>query len=94
MLLTWKTVGTALPLLFFSCHLRLTGGRKPKDRRHKTGPYNLRYNLVFFSTFEELILPIKGPMEDHDAGWSSFMNHPQHHVSTWLSPQTWWAESP
>ncbi len=30
-----------------------------------------KYNLVFFSTFnvsEELTLPIKGPMEDHDAG--------------------------
>ncbi len=29
-------------------------------------------------------------------GWSSFMNHPQHHVSQamWLLPGTWWAESP
>ncbi len=56
---------TALPQLFFSrCHLRFTGGRKPKDWRHKTGPDNLRYYLVFFSTLEELTLPIKGPMED------------------------------
>jgi hypothetical protein len=41
-----------------------TGGR------HKTGPDYLRYDLVFFSTgctFEELTLPIKGPMEE-DAG--------------------------
>jgi hypothetical protein len=36
----------------------------PKTGRHKTGPDNLRYNLVSFSTFEELMLPIKGPMED------------------------------
>ncbi len=36
----------------------------PKTGRHKTGPGNLRYNLVSFSTFEELMLPIKGPMED------------------------------
>jgi hypothetical protein len=36
----------------------------PKDWRHKTGPDNLPYNLVFFSTFEELSLPINGPMED------------------------------
>ncbi len=35
-----------------------TGGR------HITGPDYLRYDLVFFSTFEELTLPIKGPMED------------------------------
>ncbi len=52
---------TALPQLFFSCHLRPKGGRMPKDRRHKTGPDDLRYDLVFFSTFEELSLPIKGP---------------------------------
>ena len=55
---------TARPQLFFSCHLRPKGGRKPKDGRHKTGPDDLRYDLVFFSTFEELTLPIKGPMED------------------------------
>jgi hypothetical protein len=55
---------TAQPQLSFSCHLRPTGRRKPKDWRHKTGPDNLRYYLVFFSTFTELSLPIKGPMED------------------------------
>jgi hypothetical protein len=27
-------------------------------------PDDLSYYLVFFSTFEELTLPIKGPMED------------------------------
>ncbi len=53
----------ALPQLSFSCHLRPTGGRMPKDARHKIGPDDLRYDLVFFSTFEELTLPIKGPME-------------------------------
>ena len=36
----------------------------PKTGCHKTGPDDLRYDLVFFSTFEELTLPIKGPMED------------------------------
>ncbi len=30
----------------------------------KFGPDDLLFNLVFFSTFEELILPIHGPMED------------------------------
>jgi hypothetical protein len=40
------------------------GEKMPKDGRHKTGPDDLRYNLVFFSTFEELTFPIKGPMED------------------------------
>ncbi len=35
-----------------------------KDWRHKAGPDDLRYYLVFYSTFKELTLPIKGPMED------------------------------
>ena len=52
------------PQLFFSCHLRPKGGRLPKNASHKIGPDDLRYDLVFFSTFEELVLPIKGPMED------------------------------
>ena len=48
----------ARPQLFFSCHLRPKGGRMPKTGCHKTGPDDLRYDLVFFSTFEELKLPI------------------------------------
>jgi hypothetical protein len=39
-------------------------GRLPKSRTYKTCPYDIVYTLVFFSTFEELKLPIKGPMED------------------------------
>ena len=35
-----------------------------KTGSHKTGPDDLRYYLVFFSTFEELKLPIHRPMED------------------------------
>ncbi len=55
---------TAPTQLFFSFHLRPKGRRKPKDGWHKTGLDDLRYDLVFFSTFEEPTLPIKGPMED------------------------------
>jgi hypothetical protein len=36
----------------------------PENRTYKTGPDDRIYTLVFFSTFEELKLPIKGPMED------------------------------
>ena len=36
----------------------------PKTGSHKTGRDDLRYNLVFNSTFKEITLPIKGPMED------------------------------
>ena len=31
-------------------------------------PDDLRYTLVFFSTFEVLDVPIKGPMEDDGLG--------------------------
>ncbi len=64
---------TAWPQLFFSCHLRPKGGRMPKNGNHKIGPDDRRYDLVFFSTFEELTLPIKadskGPWKM--LGWSS-----------------------
>jgi hypothetical protein len=36
----------------------------PKNRTNKTGPDDIVFTLVFFSTFEELKLPIEGPMED------------------------------
>jgi hypothetical protein len=54
----------ARPQLFFTCNLRPTGGRPPKNPSYKIGPDDLLFNLVFFSTFEELQLPIHGPMED------------------------------
>ena len=54
----------ARPQLFFTCVLRPKDGRLPKNRTYKTGPDDIIYTLVFFSTFEELKLPIKGPMED------------------------------
>ena len=52
------------PQLFFTCNLRPTGGRPPKNPSYKIGPDDLLFNLVFFSTFEGLQLPIYGPMED------------------------------
>ena len=54
----------ASPQLFFTCVLQPKDGRLPKKRTYKTGPDDIVYTLVFFSTFEELKLPIKGPMED------------------------------
>ena len=36
----------------------------PKKPSYKNGPDDLCYTLVFFSAFEVLDLPIKGPMED------------------------------
>ncbi len=36
----------------------------PKNGLFKISPDDLLYHLVFYNTFEELKLPIKGPMED------------------------------
>ncbi len=61
---SWKTVaGYARPQLFFTCHLRPICGQLPKNGLFKICPGDHR-DLVFFNTFEELKLPIKGPMED------------------------------
>ena len=54
----------ASPQLFFTCALRPKGGRRPKNSTYKTCPDDQVHSFVFFSTFEELDLPIKGPMED------------------------------
>ncbi len=60
----FKDCWYARPQLFFQCHLRPTGGWLPKNPSYKIGPDDLLFNLVFFSTFEELNLPIHGPMDD------------------------------
>ena len=54
----------ARPQLFFTCYLRPKDGRLPKNGNYRNGPDDLLYHLVFFNTFEELKLPIKGPMDD------------------------------
>ena len=53
----------ARPQLLFTCYLRPKDGRPLKNRTYRCGPDDLPYHLVFFSTFEELKLPISGPME-------------------------------
>ena len=53
----------ARPQLLFTCYLRPTGGRPPKNANYRNGPDGRCYHLVLFSTFEELKLPISGPME-------------------------------
>ncbi len=74
----------ASPQLFFTCILRPNDGRLPKNRTYKTGPDDIIYTLIFFSTFEE---PIKGPMED--AGVIKLYETP---ASTWQMSRIWWAE--
>ena len=49
--------------LLFTCYLRPTGERPPKNASYKCCPDDLSYHMVFFSTFEELKLPISGLME-------------------------------
>ncbi len=49
--------------LLFTCYLRPTGERPPKNASYRCCPDGLRYYMVFFSTIEELKLPISWPME-------------------------------
>ncbi len=58
----WKTWYACLQLLF-TCYLCPMGGRPPKNSSCRCCPDDLSYHLVFFSTFEELKLPISWPME-------------------------------
>ena len=54
------------PQLFFTCHLRPAGGRPPKQANYTVythGADDIRADLVFFSTFEDLDLPGSGPMQ-------------------------------
>ncbi len=60
----WDACWSASPQLLFTCFLCPKDGRLPKNRTYKNGPDDVQYTLVFFSTFEQLKLPIKGPMED------------------------------
>ena len=53
----------ARPQLLFTCYLRPSCVRPPKNASYRCGPDDLCYHLVLFSTFEELNLPIHGPME-------------------------------
>ncbi len=60
---SWKTVGMLAPSSFLlpACVQEMPGSRRIQIT--KIGPDDLRHHLVFFSTFEELKLPIGGPME-------------------------------
>ena len=51
------------PQLFFSCHLRPRGARLPRRANYTNGPDNIQVQLVFYSTFEPMVLPGGGPME-------------------------------
>jgi hypothetical protein len=53
----------AHPQLLFTCYLRQKDETAPKNPTYRYGPDDIRYHLVFFSTFEELKLPISGLME-------------------------------
>jgi hypothetical protein len=72
--------------LFYTCHLRPAGGRPPKNPPYRIGPDDMLFHLDFFSTFEELNLPIHGPMED--AGllklYYRVTTLPPSHASMWL----------
>ena len=54
----------ARPQLFFSCWFRPADGRPPSQGNYTRGPDDFEMHLVFFSTFEELKLPVRSPIDD------------------------------
>ena len=53
------------PQLFFSCHLRPRGARLPRraNLSYTYCPDDIQVQLVFYSTFEPMVLPMGGPMD-------------------------------
>ena len=51
------------PQLFFSCHLRPRGARLPRMANYTYGPDDIQVQLVFYSTFEPMVLPMCYPMD-------------------------------
>jgi hypothetical protein len=52
------------PQLFFSCWFRPANGRQPSQGNYTRGPDDFEMHLVFFSTFKDLKLPARSPMDD------------------------------
>jgi hypothetical protein len=92
----WKTVGMRVPSYSSPAFSVQRMGDCLKTRTYTTGPDDITYSLVFFNTFEELKLPIKGPMED--AGVIKLYEPSPtpclYRDSNWLLQKTWWAGSP
>jgi len=53
----------ARPQVFFKCWLRPKHGRPPARTNYTRDPDDIEAHLVFFSMFEELKLPARGPMD-------------------------------
>ena len=51
------------PQQFFPCHLRPRSARLPRMANYAYGPDDIQVQLVFYSTFEPMVLPGGGPME-------------------------------
>ena len=51
------------PHLFFSCHLRPWGARLQRRANYTYCPDDIQVQLVFYSTFEPMVLPMGGPMD-------------------------------
>ncbi len=84
------SIYTFVRWLLFTCYLCPKDGRAPKNSHYRLGPDDIQYHMVFFSTFEELKLPITWPMER--AGVTSCMSPPLHPAFMWHQPPAWWAE--
>ena len=59
------------PQLFFSCHLRPRGARLQSRANYTYGPDDIQVQLVFYSTFEPMVLPGGGPHPRPFCMWAS-----------------------
>ena len=54
---------SGLSQLFFCCHLLPRGAQLLRRADYTYGPDDIQVQLVFYSTFEPMVLPGGGPME-------------------------------
>ena len=80
------------PQLFFLCHLRSRGARLQRRPNYTYGPDDIHVQLVFYSTFEPMILPGGGPMEA--MGVQKLYKPSPTPLCMWASPPMCWGACP
>ena len=85
----------ARPQLFFSCWFRPVDGRPPSQGNYTRGPDDFEMHLVFFSTFEELKLTARSPMDDATTKlYEPSPSTPRNQFCSWPPTTLCWVECP
>ena len=81
--------------LIFSCHLRPRGARLPRRANYTYGPDDIQVQLVFYSTFEPMVLPMGGPIEAMGVQKLYYGTRPHPRpFCMWASPPMCWGACP